>query len=60
MLEDCMGRRTYVLHEFLANGTDFLGEGGGEHHDMLVFRCRPKNILDIPSHVYVTLALNSR
>lgn len=42
---------SYILHEFLADGTDFLGEGGGEHHDLFVFRGGPENILNIPSHV---------
>lgn len=51
-------RGTYVLHEFLADRTDFLRECGREHHDLFMFRRCPENILDIPSHVY-TLELNT-
>jgi hypothetical protein len=46
-----VGGGRYILHEFFADGTDFLGESGGEHHDLLMMWCRPENILNIPSHV---------
>jgi hypothetical protein len=43
--------KEYRLHEFLANRTDLLGQGGGEHHDLLVVWRRAEDILNISAHV---------
>lgn len=40
-----------VAHELLANGTDFLGESGAEHHNLLVGGGGTENLLDITAHV---------
>ena len=41
-----------VPHELLADGTDLLGKGGAEHHDLLVGRSRTENFLDVAAHVW--------
>ena len=48
------GRRekTDVRHELFARRTDVLGEGGAEHHHLLVVGCDTEDLLDIPSHVW--------
>jgi hypothetical protein len=39
-------RKTYTdLHELLADGADVLAEGGGEHHHLLLVRCRAEYLL---------------
>ena len=40
------------MHELLANGADLLGEGGGEHHDLLVVGSRAEDVLNVFPHVY--------
>jgi hypothetical protein len=40
-----------VAHELLANGTDLLGEGGAEHHNLLVGGGGTEDLLDITAHV---------
>lgn len=42
---------THVLHELLARYSNFLSEGGAEHHDLLVSGRRPEDLLHISSHV---------
>ena len=42
---------TYVLHELLADGPDVLGQGGREHHDLLLVRGGPEDLLDVAAHV---------
>ena len=41
-----------VLHEFLADWTDLLGERSAKHHDLLLGRRSSENILDVAAHVY--------
>lgn len=41
----------WVLHELLASGPDLLGQGGREHHDLLVVRSSSEDLLDVSSHV---------
>jgi hypothetical protein len=42
-----------VLSEFGGKFSDFLGEGGREHHDLLVDRSLGEDLSDISSHVYI-------
>lgn len=44
-----------VAHEFLANRSDFLRQGGAEHHDLLLGGGRPEDFLHIPSHIWALL-----
>ncbi len=44
---------SYILKELLAHGPDLLGERGREHHDLLVMRSHPEDLLDSPSHVLI-------
>jgi hypothetical protein len=39
------------LHELFTGGSDLLGEGGGEHHDLLVVGSSSEDLLDVSSHV---------
>ena len=41
------------MHELLANGADLLGEGGGEHHDLLVVGSGAEDVLNVFPHVCV-------
>ncbi len=43
---------THALHELLARYANFLGEGGGEHHDLLLVGSGPEDLLDIAAHVW--------
>lgn len=40
-----------VLHELLADGLDLVGEGGREHHDLLLLRRGTEDLLDVTAHV---------
>jgi hypothetical protein len=40
-----------VLHKLLADGLDGLGQGGREHHNLLLLRSGTEHILDIGAHV---------
>jgi len=40
-----------VPHEFLADGSDLLREGGTEHHDLLLSRGGTEDLLDVSAHV---------
>mmetsp|Transcript_13392 Transcript_13392/g.34357 ORF Transcript_13392/g.34357 Transcript_13392/m.34357 type:complete len:374 (-) Transcript_13392:267-1388(-) len=40
-----------VCHEFLADGPNFLGEGGGEHHHLLVVGGGDEDLLDVAAHI---------
>ena len=51
--------RCYILHEFLANGTDLLRQCGREHHDLFMMWGSTEHILDIPSHIYTKHVLVS-
>ncbi len=42
---------TYILHELLADGTDVLGEGGGEHHHLLLVGRVPEDLLHVAPHI---------
>jgi hypothetical protein len=42
---------TYALHELLAGGTDLLGEGGREHHNLLVVGSGTEDLLNVTAHV---------
>jgi hypothetical protein len=44
-------RKTYVLHEFFAGNTNILSKSGTEHHNLLVSRSRPEDLLYVSSHV---------
>lgn len=46
-----------VLHELAADGLDLVGKRGAEHHDLLLLRGGPENLLDVTTHVCVKLAL---
>jgi len=41
----------WVVHEFLADWSDFFGESGGEHHNLFLVWGRSENILHISSHI---------
>ena len=41
----------YILHEFLADGSDLLGECGAEHHHLLLVWGHAENFLDITTHI---------
>ena len=45
--------RHYVIHELLADGPDLLGEGGAEHHDLLLVGRVLEHLLHISAHVYI-------
>merc|ERR1712203_775251 len=40
-----------VLHELLADWSDVLGEGGAEHHHLLLVGSRTENLLHVTPHV---------
>ncbi len=44
-------RATNILHELLADRSDFLAESGREHHDLFVMRCATEDLLNIAAHV---------
>lgn len=46
-----------VLHELAADGLDLIGKGGAEHHDLLLLRRGPEDLLDVASHVCAWSAL---
>jgi len=48
-----------VAHELLAGVLDVSGEGGGEHHDLLVVGSLLENVLDVSSHVHLFSAEQS-
>lgn len=41
----------YILHELLADGANLLGERSGEHHDLLLVRRHPEDVLHVTAHV---------
>jgi hypothetical protein len=41
----------YILHEFLANRSNFFAECGGEHHDLLAMWCASEDFLNVFTHV---------
>jgi len=49
VLVDVMLRR--VLHELPADGLDLVRQSGGEHHDLLLLRRGPEDLLNIATHV---------
>jgi hypothetical protein len=42
----------YILHELLANRTNFFAQCGGEHHNLLSVRGVAENFLYILAHIY--------
>ena len=40
-----------VLHELLANRADLLGQGGAEHHNLLLGWRGTEDLLDVAAHV---------
>ena len=42
----------YLIHEFLADWTNILGQSGAEHHDLLLVGCGFEHFLYITTHVY--------
>lgn len=49
-------KTTHVLHKLSTGDSDFLAEGGTEHHDLLVSGCSSEDFLNIPSHVWAESA----
>jgi hypothetical protein len=47
-----LATRHYILHESLADGSNFFTQCGRKHHNLLIMRGQLKNLLHIPSHVY--------
>ena len=43
--------RRYLLHKATADVSDFLVQGSGKHHDLLVMRGFLEDVLDVTSHV---------
>lgn len=43
----------YILHEFLANGTNVFAECSGEHHNLFSVWCITEYLLDVATHVCV-------
>ena len=41
-----------ILHEFPADWSDFLGQGGAEHHDLLLGWSGTEDLLYVAAHVY--------
>lgn len=41
----------YVVHELLADWPDLLGEGGAEHHHLLLVGSGFEDLLHISAHV---------
>jgi hypothetical protein len=39
------------LHKLLADGSDLLGESGGEHHNLLLLGSGTEDLLDVTTHV---------
>lgn len=44
-----------VLHELLADGLDLLGQGGTEHHDLLLHGSGTEDLLHVAAHVFLAL-----
>lgn len=42
---------TYILHEFAADRPDVLAQCGAEHHDLLLMRRDPEDLLHVTPHV---------
>ena len=42
----------YVIHELLADWTDLLGQGGAEHHGLLLMGSGFEHFLHISAHIY--------
>jgi hypothetical protein len=49
-----------ILHELLANWSDFLGKSCAEHHHLLVCGCGPEDLLDVTSHVYKNVSMRDK
>ena len=49
--DDDDGAGPYVLHELLADRSDLLGAGGGEHHDLLLVGSGAEDLLHVAAHV---------
>ena len=47
----CELRCAYILHKFFADGANFFGESGGEHHHLLFVRSEAEDVLHVPTHV---------
>ena len=41
-----------VLHELSADGLDLVGQGGGEHHHLLLHRSGAEDLLDVTAHIF--------
>ena len=50
----------YVLHELLADDAEFLRESSGEHHDLLVLRGEPDDLLDVRTHICKELHIEEK
>jgi len=46
-----LGKNIYIVHKLLANWSNFVGECGGEHHNLLVVGGHFEDLLDVSSHV---------
>lgn len=39
------------LHKLFADGSNFLGESGGKHHDLLLLRSSTEDLLHVATHI---------
>ena len=49
----------YIIHEFLADWTDLLCQGGTKHHYLLLMGCHFKYFLNISTHIWRNKMLKS-
>lgn len=40
------------MHKLLADGSDIVGEGSREHHNLLIVRSHLENLLYVSSHIW--------
>lgn len=52
MLRDIWNAIVYILHELLADRTNFFAECSAEHHDLLAMGSAAENFLHIFAHIY--------
>ena len=46
-----VAERRYLVHELATDGSDVLGQGGGEHHHLLLVRGIHEDLLHDLAHV---------
>lgn len=47
---------SWVLHEFAADWFDVIGQGGAEHHHLLLLRGGTEDFLDVAAHILISSA----